>query len=98
VQPVTGYARLGDERRHVDEPIDAGPLGHERDRRAARRVADDHDRPFDPGHRLDHGAGVVLEHGRRIGARQVDGDRAVAERLELGDHRRGLGRAARPCP
>jgi hypothetical protein len=60
-------------------------------------VADDHDRPFDPGDGLDHRAGIVLEHGRRIGARQVDGDRAVTERLELRDHRRQLGRAAEPA-
>jgi hypothetical protein len=51
-------------------------------------VANDNDRPFDSGYRVNHRAGVVFEHGRGVRARQVDGDRAVTERLELGDHRR----------
>ena len=57
-------------------------------------MADDHDRPFDPGHRLDHRPSVVVERGRWVGARQVDGDRTVTERFEQGNHRRQLGGAA----
>jgi hypothetical protein len=57
-------------------------------------MADHHDRPVDPGHRLDHRPGVVVKRRRRVRARQVDGDPTVTERLEQGNHRRQLGGAA----
>jgi hypothetical protein len=63
-------------------------------RRAARRMANDHDRPLDPDDRLRHRQGVVVEPGIAVRARQVDGDRAMAERLKPGDHRRQFGGAA----
>jgi hypothetical protein len=57
-------------------------------------MADDHNRPHDPGHGVDYRAGVVVKRGRRVRARQVDGDRAMTQGCKLRDQRRELGRAA----
>jgi hypothetical protein len=58
------------------------------------RVGERPHRLGDDCRHVGHRAGIVVERGRRVRARQVDGDRAVIERLERGDHSRPLGGAA----